>query len=82
MFAWKGNKGVADRSDFTQLSGQFGPLTKPLYAKTQLQAFQVSSARTGALVTFFPVYDEDGYDGEMEVFADEENKFFITIFND
>jgi hypothetical protein len=82
MFSWENGCGVAERSDFTALAGKFGPLYSRVYDDACDVGFNVESERTGKLMTFFPVWDEDGYDGEMEVFTDQDRKFTITILND
>jgi len=81
QFSWKGNKGCADASDFGSLKERGTVfIGSRCYADANDVGFYVVSARTGARMLFTYVFDEDGYDGEFQVYSSGD--VFITIFND
>ena len=86
QFTWKNGRGVTDASDL------LGPLNRPgggysVWAGARLwkdacdMGFYVVSARTGVKMLFTYVHDEDGYDGEIQVYVNDENHR-ITVIND
>ena len=81
-FQWKQGRATAERSefDFVSVAGRYGYIGKKESDYSEV-SFYVKSARTGNLSLFTYVPDEDGYDGEMEVYRNEQGNF-ITIFND
>lgn len=78
QFVWKG------RQCHCRLS-TLGPYDPKRFTTGQGQcSFWIRSERTGKLVDFYPVFDEDGYDGEMQVFNafHEDGEILVTILND
>jgi hypothetical protein len=80
QFTWKGRKGVTEDStlghfDAARYNGGPGP---------GQCSFWIKSSVTGAVLDFYPVFDEDGYDGEMQVFNafHEDGEIIVTIMND
>ena len=80
MFTWKGNRGCAEASDFGSLEKKGYFIGARCYDDACDIGFYVVSARTGAKMLFTYVHDEDGYDGELQVYSSGD--FTITIFND
>ena len=83
QFIWNEGRGIAAASDL------IGPLPKVgnLWVGSRLfdgavdVGFYVVSCRTGVKMLFTHVHDEDGYDGEFQVYAnDAEHR--ITIMNE
>lgn len=82
QFTWRKGRGFTDASDLV------GPLNKvgTRWAGTRVWndsidiGFYVISCRTGKKVLFTYVHDEDGYDGEGQVYSDGEHT--ITVIND
>lgn len=86
QFTWKNGRGVTDASDL------LGPLKRPgggysvragarLWKDACDMGFYVVSARTGGVKMLFTyVHDEDGYDGEIQVYSSGD--FTITVVND
>ena len=78
QFTWKGRKGVTEDS-------ALGPFDAARYKAGSGQcSFWIKSSATGNLLDFYPVFDEDGYDGEMQVFNafHEDGEIIVTILND
>lgn len=84
-FTWKNGRGITDASDLV------GPLNRPgggysVWAGARIwndaidMGFYVVSTRTGVKQLFTYVHDEDGYDGEIQVYTDGEHT--ITVVND
>jgi hypothetical protein len=82
QFTWKGNRGCADASDFGSLAkhGRELFIGGRVFDDACDVGFYVVSTRSGARMLFTYVSDEDGYDGELQVYSSGD--FFITIFND
>jgi hypothetical protein len=76
LFGWKNGRGVAERSGMPKEPQM---IIRPSGDKSH---FAVISMRTGAVLAFYPVYDEDAYDGEFQRYEDAFGRFVITIFND
>jgi hypothetical protein len=78
QFSWKGRKGVTEDSNL-------GPFEANRYrAESGHCSFWIKSEKTGKLLDFYPVFDEDGYDGEMQVFNayHDDGEILVTILND
>lgn len=71
-FDWKGNKGS------TEASRVFEVGTSQVSAAWNGVA--IKSAKTGMVLHFDPVYDEDGYDGEFMIYS-HNDEFFVQIWN-
>jgi hypothetical protein len=81
MFTWNKNRAVADASDFGSLKERgTNWIGSRLYDDACDIGFYVVSAKTGVKMLFTYVHDEDGYDGELQVYSSGDYK--ITIFND
>jgi hypothetical protein len=70
-FEWKNGKGVCNGSELIKLDTEFLIGDYP--------GIVIRSAKTGQEKYFEPVYDEDGYDGEFEVYRCDQ--IFVTIWN-
>ncbi len=71
-FSWKGNHGTAEASKLTTV------------AQTQVpdgwNGVAIESSKTGKILLFNPVYDEDGYDGEFMIYS-HNDQYFVQIWN-
>jgi hypothetical protein len=77
-FTWKNNRGVTYASDLLgRIKGWSG---SKVWNDAADIGFYVVSTKTGAKMLFTYVFDEDGYDGEMEVYSSGD--FVITVLND
>jgi hypothetical protein len=76
LFCWKNGRGVSERSGMPKEPQM---IMAPSSDKAH---FAVISMRTRAVLAFYPVYDEDDYDGEFQRYEDAFGRFIITIFND
>lgn len=81
-FSWKNGHGITDASDL------IGPLsTSARWAGSRVWndsfdiGFYVVSCRTGVKMLFTYVHDDDCYDGEYQVYANDADHR-ITIMND
>ena len=80
MFDWKNGNASAEASDFGPLR-EIGPfIGRPINGNKRNIGFYVLSARTGVKMLFTYVFDEDGYDGELQVYSSGDHT--ITIVND
>ena len=81
-FRWKNGRGSADASDFGSLASRGTCLLGDrLYDDAVDIGFFVESAKTGHIKLFTYVNNEDGYDGELQVYSSSDG-VVITIFND
>ena len=72
-FSWKGNTGTAEASALKM--AKFNVVTMQGIGN----GIFVVSAATNQRRFFTPVHDEDGYDGEFQLF--ENNGIFVQIWN-
>jgi hypothetical protein len=75
-FKWNGNKGSTDASALATTPREVVPV--PIEQRIGEGIFVVSTA-TGQRRFFTPVHDEDGYDGEFQLF--ENDGIFVQIWN-
>lgn len=75
-FKWNGNTGSTDASALAITPRQVVPV--PIEQRIGEGIFVVSAA-TGQRRFFQPVHDEDGYDGEFQLF--ETDGIFVKIWN-
>jgi hypothetical protein len=71
-FDWKGNRGSTEESKlktaaYTQVASGWNGVA-------------VQSSKTGNILLFNPVYDEDGYDGEFMIYS-HNDQYFVQIWN-
>jgi hypothetical protein len=71
-FGWKGNLGSTQESKlktaaYTQVASGWNGVA-------------IQSSKTGKILLFNPVYDEDGYDGEFMIYS-HNDKYFVQIWN-
>ena len=71
-FSWKGNHGTTEASKLSTV------------AQTQVpngwNGVAIQSSKTGKILLFNPVYDEDGYDGEFMIYS-HKDQYFVQIWN-
>jgi hypothetical protein len=72
-FSWKGNTGTAEASALGMTE------RKVVTMQAIGNGIFVLSAATGQRRFFTPVHDQDGYDGEFQLF--ENSGIFIQIWN-
>ena len=72
-FSWKGNTGTAEASALGMTE------RKVVTMQAIGNGIFVLSAATGQRRFFTPVHDQDGYDGEFQLF--ENNGIFVQIWN-
>jgi hypothetical protein len=77
-FTWKNNRGVAYASDLVGPGKSWAG--SQVWNDAADMGFYVLSARTGVKMLFTYVSDEDGYDGEIQVYSSGD--FVITVIND
>jgi hypothetical protein len=73
-FKWNGNTGSTDASALATTPRKVVPMKQGIG-----NGIFVVSTATGQRRFFTPVHDEDGYDGEFELF--ENDGIFIKIWN-
>ena len=73
-FNWTGKRGGAEASDLSPV------VFDESFFPNGASGFFVISKKTKVKLFFTEVVDEDGYDGEMNVYSSGD--IFITIFND
>lgn len=72
---WKKNHAVIDGST---LSGHW---IETREVSTDSHAIGMYSDRTNVILYFYPVFDEDGFDGEFKVYKTDGGKFTVTVWN-
>jgi hypothetical protein len=73
-FKWNGNTGSTDASALGTTPRKVVPMKQYIG-----EGIFVLSAATNRRLFFTPVHDEDGYDGEFQLF--ENNGVFVQIWN-
>ena len=72
-FSWKGNTGTAEASSLGMTERKVVPM------QAIGEGIFVVSTATGQRRFFTPVHDQDGYDGEFQLF--ENSGIFVQIWN-
>lgn len=70
-FSWRGNKGSCNGTELIKLGEE--------QADGEYKGVIVRSSKTGEVKYFDPIYDEDGYDGELMIYGCD--NIFIEIWN-
>jgi hypothetical protein len=70
-FKWKNKQGTCIKSDLIVICTHDTICEYP--------GVLIKSVKTGKILYFEPVHDQDGYDGEFMVYSSD--TFFITIWN-
>ena len=70
-FKWKNNQGTCNKSDLITVDNR--------YMVGEYDGVLIESSKTGKLLYFKPVHDEDGYDGEFMIYRCDQ--LFIQIWN-
>ena len=72
-FKWKNKQGTINKSDLIVIC------THDTICEADAFGMLIKSDKTGKILYFEPVHDEDGYDGEFMVYRSD--TFFISIWN-
>jgi len=72
-FEWKGNHGSTEESRLFEVG--------KTSVSSHWYGVAVKSAKTGKVLLFNPVYDEDGYDGEFMIYSTHDDEIFVQIWN-
>ena len=86
-FTWKNGRGVAEASSLVGPLNRGDGTVRSVWAGARIwkdacdMGFYVISCRTGTKMLFTYVHDEDGYDGEIQVYINDKDHR-ITVIND